>query len=158
MIYQLLDDFPIAFSSTRASLIVIPQFFDEEPIDDRRWFEVVEKERIDRATEELRIKMFAAGWWWATELPYEALPDGGILVTRQMLLDWETTFEQPWECCRHGCHSSPTHREAFYPPVPIQTPDYASPGWLKEPYVHVDEYGFAMEWLMFEWDYISFSA
>lgn len=96
-------------------------FLYENDCGNSEW-EIQRMEHYNSETDKFRIKMFAAGWWWAIDLPYEALPGGGLIVKWQLDLDEETTFEHPWDYPTNGYDLSPSARESFYPPIPINHP------------------------------------
>jgi hypothetical protein len=111
--------------------------------------EIIMMERYNADVEEHRIKMFAAGWWWGVFLPYEYHPDGGLKVTYYLVLDWEVTFEQPWEFPTKPYNTSPTHRDVFCPAVPLS----AQPIRCKEGRYLIDDDGFEKDWLLIDpWD------
>jgi hypothetical protein len=121
-----IDGIPVAMNSVMDSIcsIQVSEFLYQEECGNSE-HEIIMMEQYNSATEEFRVKMFIAGWWWGIDLPYEALPDGGLIVKWQLDLDEETTFETPWDAPKNGYNQSPSKRESFCPPVPLT----AQPSW-----------------------------
>ncbi|GAX37875.1 hypothetical protein [Nodularia sp. NIES-3585] len=110
---------------------------------------IIQQEKENEDIDKLRIAMFNSGYWWDVTLPYKVHPDGGLVVIHSLLLDWEITFEQPWDYPIHGYNPLPAARESFCPPVPIS----AQPHWVKEGRYHLEPDGFEHDsWLMWPWD------
>lgn len=109
--------------------------------------EIIMMDRYNDDVDELRVKMFSAGYWWSIELPYEPLPEGGLIVRWRLVLDWEVTFEKPWDPRVSGYDFSPTAREEFHPAIPSDTPFYDYKKFI-------DDDGFCTDsFLMWHWDY-----
>ncbi|WP_414551463.1 hypothetical protein [Anabaena sp. CCY 0017] len=116
----------------------------EEDCINQEWA-IIQQEKYNEDVDNLRIGMFNAGWWWGISLPYENHPEGGLLVIHHRPLNWEVTFEQPWDFPTQGYNPSPTARESFCPPVPLS----ARPSWTK----HVESDGFEHDsWLVWSWE------
>ncbi|MEH1855264.1 MAG: hypothetical protein V7L11_27190 [Nostoc sp.] len=81
---------------------------------------IIQAEEDNRWVESVRQELWRGGWWKAEDLPYQPHPEGGLLVIHHLRLTEEVTFACPWvydSNKRYNC--SPTHREQFMPPVPL---------------------------------------
>ncbi|MEH2050069.1 hypothetical protein [Nostoc sp.] len=82
---------------------------------------ITENERYNNWVQRVRDDYWLGGWWNAVDLPYEAHPEGGILVIHHLKLDEEIAFSRPWRYNpKVQYDTSPTHWEEFMPPVPLE--------------------------------------
>lgn len=104
---------------------------------------IIENSRYNRWVERVRNDYWLAGWWNAIDLPYQAHPEGGVLVIHHLKLDEEITFSRPWHYSPEiKDDTSPTHWEMFMPPVPLS--GYRHP--FTKDYIEPD--GFYRDWLL----------
>jgi hypothetical protein len=98
----------------------------------------------------LQVEYWVGGWWQSISLPYEAIPEGGIIVTNHLKLGEEVTFSRPWKYDKqHKYDLSPTHWESFMPALPIGA-RYTNTHLFTE----IEEDGFYPEcWLLYKRDF-----